>query len=97
MQLAISFNAKNKYTMSTETKPKAILTHEVDQKLSQLIGNSFSLSGSLQSLHLIREKIHQRHYQPHDKEAIITELERLNYQVQKLQSSMESLYHLLND
>lgn len=83
--------------MATEATPKPILTHEVDHKLGQLLGSSYALGGNLHSLHLIREKIHQRHYQPHDKAAIITELERLNYQVTRLHSSMESLYHLLND
>ncbi len=84
--------------MNTQEKqPKAILTHEVDHKLGQVLGNSYSLGSGLQGLHTIREKIHARHYQSHDKEDIAAELERLNYQVQKLQSSMESLYHLLND
>ncbi len=83
--------------MKTEQTPKAILTHEVDQQLGKVVGNSFSLGSSLQSLHLIREKIHARHYQAHDKEDIIAELQQLNYQVQKLYSSMEALNHLLKD
>lgn len=83
--------------METTKSPKAILTHEVDHKLGQVLGNSYSFSGSLHGLHMIREKIHSRHYQAHDKEDITTELERLNYQFHKLQSSIESLYHLLND
>ncbi len=83
--------------MHTESKPTTALTTEVDQQLGKVLGNSFSLGSSLQSLHLIREKIHARHYQAHDKEDIIAELQQLNYQVQKLYSSMEALNHLLND
>lgn len=83
--------------MSAESKPKVILTHEVDQQLGKVLGNSHSLHGSLTMLHLIREKIHHRHYQPHDKEEIIAALQQLNYQVQKLYSSMEALNYMLND
>jgi hypothetical protein len=83
--------------MSTEEKPKAILTHEVDQQLGKVLGNSHTLAGSLHGLHLIREKIHHRHYQPQDREEIIAGLQQLNYQVQKLYSSMEALNHMLTD
>ncbi len=79
------------------SKTKPVLTQEIDQKLGSVLGSSYSLAGSLQGLHLIREKIHARHYQSHDKEDITGELEQVNYQLQKLQSSLESLYHLLND
>lgn len=83
--------------MSTKNNSKTILTHEVDQQLGKVLGNSFTLHTSLNMLHIIREKIHHRHYQPHDKEEIIAELQRLNYQVQKLYSSMEALNYMLND
>lgn len=93
----INKNSLPSNPMSTETKPKAVLTHEVDQHLGRVLGNSYSLHGSLHMLHIIREKIHALHYQPHNRGEIITELERLNYQVTKLHSSMESLYLLLKD
>lgn len=83
--------------MSAKTTPSTVLTHEVDKQLGKVLGNSFPLGANLQNLHLIREKIHARHYQAHDKEEIIAGLQQLNYQVQKLYSSMEALNHLLSD
>jgi hypothetical protein len=82
--------------MSAEPNP-INLTQQVDQHLGRVLENSHTLHSHLHMLHIMREKVRARSYQPYDQREITTELQRLNYQVQKLYSSMEALVHLLND
>lgn len=80
-----------------QNNPTPDFTQQVEKHLSTILGTSHTLHSSLHMLHIMREKIHARNYREYDKREITAELQRLNYQVQKLYRSMEALVHLLND
>lgn len=85
--------------MNTAKTPKSQSdnTERVEKLLSTVLGNSHTLHSSLYMLHIMREKIHSRKYQPFDNREITAELQRLNHSVQKLYGSMEALNYLLRE
>lgn len=68
---------------------------ELNRYLGQLFSESLKVSNPVQMLHLIREKVNARGYQPFDREDILQELGQLQRTMGRLNSEMLRIHDLL--
>jgi hypothetical protein len=72
-------------------------THALHQQLGQLFSDSLKLSHPVEMLHIIREKIQARGYQPFDKEDIIQQLGQLQHLMGRLHSDLLDIHDILKE
>jgi hypothetical protein len=70
-------------------------TQALQQHIGRLFSESLKLSNPVGMLHLIREKVNARGYQPFDKEDILQELGQLQHIMGKLHGELLHIHDLL--
>jgi hypothetical protein len=68
---------------------------QLNQQIGQLFSQSLKISSPIQMLHIIREKINYRDYQPFDKEDILNELGQLQKIMAQIHNNMLQIDEIL--